>query len=442
MKFNTKALHWGYDPQDNNGCLAVPIYLTSSYQFESIEEAEELNSGKKFGHIYSRISNPTLDVLEKRVAALEGGVAAVACASGHAAQFLVINTLTKHGENIISSPYLYGGTYHQFKEQLPRMGIEVKFVNPYDFEKMEKLIDEKTRMIYVESLGNPELNAVNIKELSKIAQKYCLPLVVDNTLGCCGFVCKPIREGADIVLASLTKWGGGHGTCLGGIVIDSGNFDWSSGRFDDFTRPDPAYKNLSFWDEYGCESDGSKRIGLPFYKNAALAIKMRLDKLRDWGPTLSPFNAFVILQGIETLGLRVKQANENALVIAEWLNNNQNVKSVRYPGLKSDKYHKEAKSLLQHGYGSIVTFEPRGGYEHAKEIVRKVKLFIHAANIGDAKSLILHPASTTHHQLTTQQKEEAGVTESMIRLSIGIEDCGDLINDLSQALEGKEESRD
>ena len=434
MKFNTKAVHWGYEPKDHNGCLAVPIYLTSSYQFESIEQAEALNSGKKFGHIYSRISNPTLDVLEKRVAALEGGVAAIACASGHAAQFLTINTLVKNGENIISSPYLYGGTYHQFKEQLPRLGIEVKFEKPNNYEKIVKLIDKKTKMIYVESLGNPELNVANIKELADIAHKHCLPLVVDNTLGCCGYVCKPIKDGADIVLSSLTKWGCGHGTCLGGIVVDSGNFDWSSGRFNEFTRPDPAYKNLSFWDEYGFESDGSKRIGLPFYKNAAFAIKMRLDKLRDWGPTLSPFNAFTILQGIETLGLRVNQSNKNAIYIAKWLNDNEKIRSVRYPGLESDRSHNSANQFLNNGYGSIITFEPKGGYEHAKEIVRKVKLFIHAANIGDAKSLILHPASTTHHQLTKHQKEEAGVTNSMIRLSIGIEDYEDLINDLSQAV--------
>lgn len=436
MKFNTKALHWGYNPKEHNGCLAVPIYQTSSYQFESIEQAEELNSGKKFGHIYSRISNPTLDILEKRVSALEGGVAAISCASGHAAQFLVINTLVKNGENIISSPYLYGGTYHQFKEQLPRLGIEVKFEKPSNYEKIEELIDEKTRMIYVESIGNPELNIVNIKKLANIAHKHHLPLVVDNTLGCCGFVCQPIRDGADVVLASLTKWGGGHGTSLGGIIVDSGNFDWSSGRFDEFTRPDPAYKNLSFWDEYGCESEGSKRLALPFYKNAALAVKMRLDKLRDWGPTLSPFNAFTILQGIETLGIRVTKSNNNSLHIARELKDNDKVNGVRYPGLESDKYHSEANQFLSNGYGSIITFEPKGGYDHAKEIVKRVNLFIHAANIGDAKSLILHPASTTHHQLTSQQKKEAGVTNSMIRLSIGIEDCDDLIDDLSQAISG------
>lgn len=434
MKFNTKALHWGYDPQENNGCLAVPIYMTSSYQFESIEQAEELNSGKCFGHVYSRISNPTLDVLEKRVAALEGGVAAIVCASGHAAQFLVLNTLVKNGENIISSPYLYGGTYHQFKEQLPRLGIEVKFVQPGNYEKIEKSIDNQTKLLYVESIGNPELNVIDTKKLAEIAHKHNLPLVVDNTLGCCGYVCRPIKDGADIVIASLTKWGGGHGTSLGGIVIDSGNFDWSTGRFKEFIEPNTAYKGLSFWDEYGYESEGSKRLGLPFYKNAALAIKIRLDKLRDWGPSLSPFNAFTILQGIETLGLRVKQANINALLIAEWLQKNKNVKSVRYPGLPSDKYHTEACRLLENGFGSIVTFEPKGGYEHAKSIIRNVKLFIHAANIGDAKSLILHPASTTHHQLTYEQKIEAGVSESMIRLSVGIEDHEDLINDLDQAI--------
>tara|TARA_B100001964_G_scaffold153892_1_gene169236 strand:- start:1183 stop:2499 length:1317 start_codon:yes stop_codon:yes gene_type:complete len=434
MGFNTNALHSGYLPSEHNGCLAPPIYQTSSFEFQSIEDAADLNSGKKFGHVYSRVSNPTVEILERRVAKLENGIGGVACASGHAAQFLVFNALLESGDNIITSPYLYGGTYHQFKQQLPKMGVEVRFINPYDLEHLSSSIDNNTKVIYGESIGNPELNALNIKELSAIANKHSIPLVIDNTLGCCGALCQPILHGADVVISSLTKWGGGHGNSIGGIVIDSGNFDWSSGRFSTFTENYSAYDTINFWKEYGFEGEGSKKLGLPFYKNAALLVKIRMDSLRDWGPCLSPFNAFLLLQGIETLGLRVERSNENASKIASVLNNSNDLSWVRYPGLESDRYHTQAKQYLINGFGSVITFEPRDGFESAKKIVENVSLFKHAANIGDSKSLILHPASTTHAQLTASQRLEAGVTEGLIRLSIGIEDVDDLINDLMSAI--------
>lgn len=433
MHFNTKALHSGYEPKDHQNCLSPPIYQTTSYEFGSIEDGRKLNSGDKQGHIYSRVSNPTVEILEQRLARLEGGIASVACASGHAAQFLVLNNLVSAGDHIISSPYLYGGTYHQFNEQLPRLGVDVSFCDPNDLNLLNNSIRENTKLIYAESLGNPELNPIDIKKLSLLAHENNIPLVIDNTLGCCGYLIRPLVNGADIVLGSLTKWAGGHGNSVGGIIVDSGRFDWSNGKFPHFTRKND-HTNKSIWDDWGYGSEKCKQMKIPFYLNPAFVIRVKTETLRDWGPCISPFNAYQILQGIETIALRTERSCSNALAIAKALEANTMVKSVRYPGLESDKYYADAKKSLENGYGSIITFEPVGGYEAAEKIIENVKIFKHAANIGDAKSLILHPSSTTHYQLTDEEKSNAGVTKSLIRLSIGIEYFEDLIDDLSNAI--------
>lgn len=434
VDFNTKALHWGYIPGQHQKCLSPPIYQNTAFEFTSIEEAEALNTGKLFGHIYTRISNPTNEVLESKVSALEGGISSIACASGHAAQFLVISTLLQAGDHIVSSPYLYGGTFHQFKEQLPRLGISVDFADPNNPTQVASKINNKTKLIYAESLGNPELNPVNIEELATVAHTNNLPLVIDNTLGCCGYLIKPIRMGADIVISSLTKWAGGHGNAVGGIITDSGNFDWGNGTFPQFREENSAYKGLSFWDEYGFGGPGCQRNRIPFYKNIAFSTRLRLEHLRDWGPCISPFNSYLILQGIETLGLRVERACSNALAIAKVLSNHASVKNTRYPGLENDKYHSIANHIMTNGYGTIITFELKDGYDAAAMLVSSLLIFKHAANIGDSKSLVLHPASTTHSQLSEKEQLDSGVTPSMIRLSIGIEGEKDLIEDLEQGL--------
>lgn len=434
VHFNTKALHWGYNPQLHQKCLSPPIYQNTSFEFSSVEEAEALNSGKQFGHVYSRISNPTNEILENKITVLEGGISSIACSSGHSAQFLVISTLLKAGDHIVSSPFLYGGTYHQFKEQLPRLGISVDFANPNDPVEIASMINCNTKFIYAESLGNPELNPVDIRALATVAHDHDLPLVIDNTLGCCGYLIKPIDLGADIVVSSLTKWAGGHGNAVGGVVTDSGNFDWANGKFPQFTNPNSAYKGLSFWDEYGFGGPGGQRNRVPFYKNIAFSVRLRLDCLRDWGPCLSPFNSYLILQGLETLGLRVQRACDNSLAISNFLSSESSIMNVRYPGLISDKYHDIANDVMTNGYGSVITFELKEGFKAACQLVSSVRLFKHAANIGDAKSLILHPASTTHSQLTPLEQLNSGVSPSLIRLSIGIEGVNDLIEDLQVGL--------
>lgn len=433
VHFSTKALHWGYEPRQHQNCLSPPIYQTTSYEFQSIEDGRQLNSGEKRGHIYSRVSNPTISILENKVARLEGGLDAVACASGHAAQFLALNNLVATGDHLVSSPYLYGGTYHQFHDQLPRLGVDVSFVDPNDFEKIANSIKDNTKLIYVESMGNPELNPVDIRMLADIAHEHNIPLVVDNTLGCCGYLIKPLMYGADIVLESLTKWAGGHGNSVGGVVVDSGRFDWGSGKFPHFTKINKL-TNTSLWDDWGNGSLKCQELKIPFYLNPAFIYRLKSETMRDWGPCLSPFNAYQILQGIETLALRTERSCDNALYIARLLDESEFVENVRYPGLKNDKYHAQASSYLKNGYGSVITFEPIGGYSASEKIIENVTIFIHAANIGDSKSLILHPASTTHYQLSNEEKCEAGVSESMIRLSIGIEDQNDLGDDLLRAL--------
>jgi len=381
---------------------------------------------QEFGNIYTRIMNPTTDVFEKRVAALEGGVAGLATSSGQAAQLIAVTTIAQAGENIVSTSLLYGGTYNQFKVTLPRLGINVKFVdgdNPADFEK---LIDPKTKALYIETIGNPRLNIPDIKAIADLAHRHGIPLIVDNTFGAAGFLVKPIDHGADIVVASATKWIGGHGTSIGGIVVDSGNFDWGNGNFPIFTEPSPGYHGLKFNEVFG---KGSQ------FGNIAFIIRARVEGLRDLGPALSPFNAFLFLQGLETLSLRIERHNSNALKLAQWLEENPLVDWVWYPGLKSHPYHENAKKYIKKGFfGSIVAFGIKGGQEAGKAFIDNVKLASLLANVGDAKTLVIHPSSTTHQQLGEKEQRESGVLPEQIRVSVGIEHIDDIIEDFDEAL--------
>ncbi|PIQ07727.1 MAG: O-acetylhomoserine aminocarboxypropyltransferase [Ignavibacteriales bacterium CG18_big_fil_WC_8_21_14_2_50_31_20] len=426
-KFETLQLHAGQEPDSATNSRAVPIYQTTSYTFNDAQHAADLFDLKAFGNIYTRIMNPTTDVFEKRIAALEGGVAALATSSGMAAQFLAITTIAEAGDNIVSTNLLYGGTYNQFKVTLPRLGINVKFVigdNPEDFEK---LIDEKTKALYIETIGNPKLNIPKIDEIAKIAHKNGIPLIVDNTFGAGGFLARPIKHGADIVTASATKWIGGHGTSIGGVIVDSGNFDWGSGKFPTFTEPSPGYHGLVFNDVFGKGSD---------FGNIAFIIRARVEGLRDLGPAISPFNSFLLLQGVETLSLRVERHSENALKLAKHLEAHPQVDWVWYPGLENHPSHENAKKYLNNGlYGSMIAFGIKGGAEAGKIFVNNVKLASLLANVGDAKTLVIHPASTTHQQLSEDEQIKSGVLPEMIRVSVGIENILDIIEDFEQAIE-------
>ncbi len=425
-KYETLQLHAGQVPDPTTGARAVPIYQTTSYNFNDAQHAADLFGLQKFGNIYTRIMNPTTDVFEKRIAALEGGIAALATSSGQAAQFLAISTIAQAGENIVSTNNIYGGTYNQFKVAFPRLGINVKFVDGDDPEEFEKLIDSKTKALYVESIGNPRLNVPDIKSLANIAHKHGIPLVVDNTFGAAGYLAKPIEHGADIVVASATKWIGGHGTSIGGVIVDSGNFDWGNGNFPIFTEPSPGYHGLKFNEVFG---KGSQ------FGNIAFIIRARVEGLRDFGPALSPFNAFLLLQGLETLSLRVERHAQNGLALARWLEKNPNVEWVWYPGLESHPYHESAKKFLRKGlFGSMLSFGIKGGIEAGKAFVDNVKLSSLLANVGDAKTLVIHPASTTHQQLSDQEQKEAGVLPELIRVSVGIEHIDDIIEDFNIAI--------
>lgn len=373
--------------------------------------------------------NPTSDVFEKRVAALEGGVAALATSSGQAAEHLAITNLAQVGDNIVSTSFLYGGTYNLFKVTLPRLGINVKFVDGDEPENFEKLIDEKTKAIYIESIGNPKLNIPDFEKIADVAHRNGIPLIVDNTFGAAGYLVRPIDYGADIVVASATKWIGGHGTSIGGVIVDSGNFDWGNGKFPLFTEPSPGYHGLNFNEVFG---KGSQ------FGNIAFIIRARVEGLRDLGPCLSPFNSFLFLQGLETLSLRVERHNSNALTLANWLKNHKEVGWVWYPGFKDYPSHENAKKYLRQGfYGSILSFGIKGGLEAGKKFINKVKLASLLANVGDAKTLVIHPASTTHQQLSDEEQKSSGVTSEAIRVSVGIEHIDDIINDFEQALNGK-----
>lgn len=425
LHFETLQVHAGQEADPTTGSRAVPIYQTTSYVFKDSEHAARLFGLKEFGNIYTRIMNPTTDVFEKRMAALEGGVAALAVSSGQAAQFLTITNIMEAGDNFISTSYLYGGTYNQFKVQFKRLGIKVKFVegdNPSDFEK---LIDDRTKAIYIETIGNPRFNIPDFEAIAKIAQKHQIPLIVDNTFGAAGYLCRPIEYGANIVVESATKWIGGHGTSIGGVIVDAGNFNWANGKFPMFTEPSEGYHGLKFWEVFGEPG--------PF-GNIAFIIRARVEGLRDYGCSLSPFNAFLLLQGLETLSLRVQRTADNALAIAQWLEKHPKVVTVDYPGLASSPYHHLAKKYLKNGFGGVLTFLVKGGKDAADKVINNLKLISHLANVGDAKTLIIHPASTTHEQLSPEEQKAAGVIPGQLRLSVGIEHIDDIKADLDQAL--------
>lgn len=422
--FDTLQLHAGQEVDPATGSRAVPIYQTSSYVFENSEHAANLFGLKQFGNIYTRLMNPTTDVFEKRIAALEGGKAAVAVASGQAAQFIALNNILQAGDNFVTSSHLYGGTYNQFKVGFKRLGIEVRFAEGIDPISIEERIDAKTKAIYLESIGNPAFSVADFEAISRIAKVYDIPLVVDNTFGAAGYLFKPLAHGADIVVASATKWIGGHGTSIGGVIVDGGKYDWGNGKFPAFSDPSEGYHGLIFADVFGKNS--------PF-GNIAFAIRARVEGLRDFGPALSPFNSFLLLQGLETLSLRVQRTVDNALEIAKWLESRPEVEYVNYPGLPSSIYHTNAKKYLTNGFGGVLSFKLKAGLQGANSFVDQLQLISHLANVGDAKTVIIHPASTTHEQLSEAEQVASGVTPGLLRLSVGIEFVEDLKSDLEQA---------
>ena len=427
-KFETLQLHAGQEPDPATGARAVPIYQTTSFVFKDSEHGANLFALKEFGNIYTRIMNPTTDVLEKRIAALEGGVAALAVSSGQAAQFIALSNILQAGDNFVTTSHLYGGTFNQFKVQFKRIGLEARFAGDDSVEDFEKLIDDKTKAIYLETIGNPEFNVPDFEAFAALAQKHGIPLIVDNTFGAAGYLARPIEYGANIVVQSTTKWVGGHGTSIGGIIVDGGNFNWANGKFPQFTEPSEGYHGLKFWETFG---EGNP-LGLP---NIAFIIRARVEGLRDYGPCMSPFNAFLFLQGLETLSLRVDRTVDNALRLAEWLENHEYVESVNYPGLKSSKYHELAKKYLKRGFGGVLTFIIKGGRENAAKFVDSLRLVSHLANVGDAKTLIIHPASTTHQQLTDAEQLASGVQPAQLRVSVGYEHIDDIKADFTQAFD-------
>ena len=424
LKFETLQLHAGQEIDPTTNSRAVPLYQTSSYTFNSAEHAANLFGLKEFGNIYTRLMNPTTDVFEKRVAALHGGVAALATASGHAAQFLAITNILQAGDNFVSSPYLYGGSYNQFKVSFKKLGIEAQFAKDDAPESFEELINENTKAIYLETIGNPTLNVADFDAISAVAKKHNIPLIVDNTFGAGGYLFRPIEHGANVVVESATKWIGGHGTSIGGIIIDGGNFDWGNGKFPQFSEPSDSYHGLVFSDVFG--------VNGPF-GNIAFIIKARVEGLRDFGPTISPFNSFLLLQGLETLSLRVDRTVENAQKLAEFLENHPKVEKVLYPGLPSFPDYENAKKYLKKGFGGVLNFEIKGGKEAAVKFIDHLQLISHLANVGDSKTLIINPASTTHEQLSDEERLKAGITPGQIRLSVGIEHIEDIIADLEQS---------
>lgn len=425
-RFETLQLHAGQIPDPVTKSRAVPIYQTTSYNFDNADHAANLFGLKEFGNIYTRIMNPTTAVFEDRIAKLESGAAALAVASGHAAQFITITTIAEAGDNIVSSSYLYGGTYNQFKVTFPRLGINVKFVTSNKAEDYESSIDKKTKALYVETIGNPGLNVPDLKKFADLAHKHNIPLIVDNTFGAGGYIVRPIEHGADIVVESATKWIGGHGTSIGGVIVDSGKFNWGNGKFPLFTTPSPSYHGLNFWEVFG--------EGGPF-GNISFIIRARVEQLRDVGPALSPFNSFLFIQGLETLSLRVERHAQNTLALAKWLKKHPKVSFVIYPGLEEHPDHETAKKYFRKDlFGGILSFELKGGYEAGKSFINNVQLASLLANVGDAKTLVIHPASTTHSQLSESERTQAGATPGLIRVSPGIEHIDDIIEDFEQAL--------
>ncbi|MCC6587249.1 MAG: O-acetylhomoserine aminocarboxypropyltransferase [Bryobacterales bacterium] len=416
--FNTRALHHGYQPDSATHARAVPIYQSTSFTFDNSDHAAALFGLQQFGNIYTRIMNPTTDVLEQRVASLESGVAALALASGQAAQFITVNSLMEGGDEMVAAGTLYGGTYTQFDVSFRKMGYNVKFVDPDDPENFRKAITSKTKLIYGETISNPRGNVLDIEAVAKIAHEHNLPLVIDNTFAT-PYLCRPIEYGADIVVHSLTKFMGGHGTSIGGIIVDSGKFDWSKSNHPQLTKPSAAYHGMIFYDIFGPIS---------------FIIRARVEGLRDLGPCMSPFNAFQFIQGIETLGMRMERHIDNTMAVAKWLDSHDDVMWVNYPSLPSSQYYAVAQKYVPKGAGAVFSFGIKGGYEAGKKFVDNLKMFSHLANVGDARSLVIHPASTTHQQLNSEQQAAAGVTGDMVRLSIGLEDLEDILWDLDQAL--------
>ncbi len=435
-RFETLQLHAGQVPDPTTKSRAVPIYQTTSYTFDNAEHGANLFALKEFGNIYTRIMNPTTDVFEKRVAALEGGVAALATASGQSAQFLALTNIMETGDNIVSTSFLYGGTYNQFKVSFKHLGLGVRFADGDGVDSFAEKIDEKTKAIYIETMGNPRFNIPDFEGLARLAETNGIPLIVDNTLGACGALFRPIDYGANVVVESATKWIGGHGTSIGGVIVDAGNFNWGNGRFPLFTEPSEGYHGMKFWEVFGTGGPVCQMLGLPAELNIAFIIRARVEGLRDYGTALSPFNSFMLLQGLETLSLRVERHNENAQSLAEWLEVHPAVESVSYPGLQSSPYHELAKKYMsQRGHGMMLSFTMKGGYEQAVKFIDGLELASHLANVGDAKTLVIHPASTTHQQLSEQEQRSAGVEPTMVRVSVGLEHIDDIREDFQQAFD-------
>ncbi len=424
--FETLQIHAGHTPDEATRSRAVPVYQTTSYTFKDSEHGANLFALKEFGNIYTRIMNPTNDVFEQRIAALEGGVAALAVSSGHAAQYLTFSTILQSGDNIVSSPYLYGGTHNQFRVTFKKLGWEARFADSVEVEAFERLIDENSRAIYLETIGNPGFNVPDFEKFGALARKYDIPLIVDNTFAAAGFLFRPIEYGANIVVESATKWIGGHGTSIGGVIVDGGNFNWGNGKFPQFTEPSEGYHGLKFWETFG--SDG------PF-GNIAFIIKARVEGLRDIGASQSPFNSFLIVQGLETLSLRMERHVENTLALARWLQKHPKVEQVNYPGLEESPHHALAEKYFPRGAGGVLSFTLKGEKEEATRLVDNLELVSHLANVGDVRTLIIQPAATTHQQLSEEDQLAAGVTPTLLRVSVGLEHIDDIIADFNQALE-------
>ncbi|AYA37463.1 O-acetylhomoserine aminocarboxypropyltransferase/cysteine synthase [Hymenobacter oligotrophus] len=426
LHFETLQLHAGQQPDPTTGARAVPLFQTTSYVFKNAEHGANLFALKEFGNIYTRLMNPTTDVFEQRVAALEGGVAALATSSGQAAQFIALNNILQAGDNFVSTSFLYGGTYNQFKVAFKRLGIEVRFADGDNLESFERLIDENTKALYLETIGNPGFNIPDFEAIAAIANKHDLPLIVDNTFGAGGYLFRPLEHGAHIVVQSATKWIGGHGTSIGGVIVDGGKYDFGNGKFPQFTEPSEGYHGLVFNDVFGKNG--------PF-GNIAFIIRARVEGLRDFGPSQSPFNSWQLLIGLETLSLRVDRTVENAQKIAEWLEAHPQVEAVNYPGLKSSPYHQLATKYLKRGFGGVLTFAIKGSKDTATQFIDNLLLISHLANVGDAKTLIIQPSATTHQQLSDEEQRAAGVTPTLLRLSLGIEHIDDIKADLQRAFD-------
>jgi O-acetylhomoserine/O-acetylserine sulfhydrylase len=424
INFETLQIHAGHHPDKETFSRAVPLYQTSSYIFKNTKHATDLFNLSEPGNIYTRIMNPTTDVFEKRVAALEGGAAALAVSSGHAAQFITFSTIMRQGENLVSSPFLYGGTYNQFKVTFAGFGLEARFAKNLEPDSFEVLIDDKTKAIYVETIGNPGFNIPDLEALSKLAGKHSIPLIVDNTFGACGYLCRPIEYGANIIVESATKWIGGHGTSIGGVIVDGGNFNWKNGKFSVFTEPSEGYHGIVFGDLFSEASPSG---------NIAFIVKARVEGLRDLGPAISPFNSFLFLQGLETLSLRMERHVQNTLALAKWLESKSFVEKVNYPGLENSPYNKLARKYLPRGAGGVLSFVLKAEKSKAAKLVEHLELVSHLANVGDAKTLIIQPSATTHSQLSTEDQLAAGVEPGLFRVSVGLEHIDDIIYDFEQA---------